>query len=129
MDRIKQKIRIPIKRTTEEQKTTVEEQKASTPMEYAEIDVDSSKEKISKLINSIIVDENFRTQFNKNPEKSLKEVGISLDQATAEKLKESSITKTLRDSIPASGGEPHIIGALAVAIIGVISPATDTGPE
>lgn len=98
-------------------------QKIKIPVEYAEIDVNTSKEEISKLINSIIVDENFRAQFNKNPEKIFREAGISLDQVTIEKLKGSAITEMLKDSFPAPE-ETSIIAAIVVVgvIIGVIAP-------
>jgi hypothetical protein len=80
------------------------------------------------LINSIIVDKDFRTQFNKNPEKILKEAGISLDQVMIEKLKRSTITETLQFTTPKPEfGPAGAVIAGAIAIVGAIGPAEDTG--
>lgn len=97
--------------------------------ETANVNVDTSKEEISKLITKIIEDENFRVQINKDPEKIFKDVGISLDQATIEKLKRSSIKEMLEKSLPpeeAIPGQTQGIGVAVVVvgvIIGVIAPS------
>ena len=97
MERIKQKIKIPI--------------------EDAEINVDTSKEEISKLINNIIFDEAFRVQLNTDPQKILRDAGIILDQSTIERLKESSLI----NSVLGCQGEPQLMGdGIRIMIVGIV---------
>jgi hypothetical protein len=91
------------------------------PTNYAEIKVDTSREKILNLISRLTEDEEFRVQFNKNPSNILQDTGIFLDDATLKRLECSPITNMVRDMSPQPTA---IIAAIVIVgvIVGVIAP-------
>ncbi len=109
MDRITQKVRFPLD---------------AEKKEYVEIDVDISRDAISKLTNRLIDDEDFRAQFNKNPEKIFNDIGISLDASTIEKIRNSPVKGMLNELAPdqSSRGAPVVV-IVAVIILATPSPA------
>ncbi len=103
-DRIVQKIRIP----------------TEIPTEYVEIEVNTSREELSGLINRLITDEEFRIQFNKNPNKIFQDVGIFLDSATIKKLESSPITTMVRDPSPRPAAFAALVVVPSVVSAGVV---------
>jgi ABC-type dipeptide/oligopeptide/nickel transport system permease component len=91
------------------------------PVEYAEVYVNATKQDVAQLMQRLIMDDDFRVQFNKNPSGQLRAVGITVDEATIERLKASRITEAVTEIIP---GTQALVAAIVIVgvIVGVIAP-------
>ena len=89
-------------------------QKIQIPIEYAEVEVDASLDDKSNLITRLISDDEIRIQFNKNPEKMFRDVGIHIDERMIQKIQNTPITALTRDfmSQGQKGG-----GAIVLAVV------------
>lgn len=110
-DRIVRKIRIPI----EYAKVEVDTSRDKIPVEYAEVEVDTSRDEISNLITRLISDDEFRVQFNKNSGAIFRDVGIHLDEQMIKKIEDGSITALVRDLPPDACRGAGIVLLLAIA--------------
>ncbi len=97
---IVQKVRVPI-----------------TGGEYIEVELNTSKEKISQLTSRMITDDDFRMQFNIAPEKLLEETGIYIKPSDIEKLMMVPITEIVKNSDPQAQNNPVLLALIFIMII------------
>lgn len=88
-------------------------------IEYEGVKVDTTKEQLAGLMNRIIMDDDFRAEFNRNQVEILSKEGITVDKEAAGKLEKTSIANVL--SKIASGAKPEEVKAAGCAVVVVIA--------
>lgn len=91
------------------------------PVKYVDVEVNASREELAELMQRLILDDEYRIRFNKEPEAILRKVGIDIDRQKLEEIGMSPITSMVKDLGPAPQAISVAIVVVGV-IIGVIAP-------
>ena len=95
--------------------------KIEIPGKAVGLDVDSTREQISKLMSRLVSDDKFRAEINKDPVSTLKGYGIELKEDDIENLKNAQLTKLLEGMAP-----PNQLWGVALAVVIVLIIPGDT---
>lgn len=84
---------------------------------FAEVRINTTKEKVAGLVNQIILDDDFRLEFNKQPRGKLDAIGVEIEDDLVEILKDTPITKILD-----SEQQAELAGVGSVLVILILFP-------
>lgn len=84
---------------------------------FAKVKINTTKEKVASLVNKIIIDDDFRLDFNKQPGKKLRAIGIEIDDELVDVYKNIPITKILD-----SEQQAELAGVGSVLVILILFP-------
>lgn len=84
---------------------------------FAKVRINTTKEKVAGLVNQIIIDDDFRLDFNKQPGEKLRAIGIEIEDDLVDVYKSTPITKILD-----SEQQAELAGVGSVLVILILFP-------